>query len=817
MAISKKEAALWYVRHGFTPMPACWPDASGRCACPFNHQNPKQIGKAPLLGAGYQNLNVTEQMVDEWWTKWPHANICIMLKQSRLVVLDIDSREAFKEAQEMLGDGVFPIVSSGRGKHVWFTNHLDVTYRSTKRGKAEALDILASGYVIAPPSIHRTGRKYEWAIALESWPEPGTQAQLQPPPQYVQDVLLEAKTKRDAAAAYRVEVGEVPTVDLVQLGLPDQLVRSIVDGSGRECFPSQSEFQFSIINKLISHGLSDEQIISVLLSVGTDRPYAVSRKFLERRDGLEYAMRELANARATFKKGKGVGNHLQLVTDNTKKKKKRLPEIITTNVAERDIRAQAWRAVHMANDPPFLFQQDGNLVEIVAKDDGHTPKIKPLNEQEFRAILGDVADWVKIQAKKDEIVRLPARVPDVAYKVMHSRVDPGVPRIKGLVYSPVYNACGELIAKRGYNPESRLYFQPPDQLEVPGVPDKPTKKDVAAALDLLLGDLFVDFPFRDDASKANALGALLTLFCRELVDGLVPLQLVDAPAAGTGKTFLVKAIHMVATGLPPAMDSLPRKEEEVSKNILAILLKGNPVVVLDNATGRIESETFNRALTSETFAGRILKESRTAEIENRATWFMTGNNVDVEGDIARRTVWIRLDAKQSNPFLRGQYKHTDLMEWIRKNRGMLVWACLVLVQNWLAKGRTPGEKHMASFERWARTISGILAAAGVDGFLDNQAELIEQSMDGSREWENFLASVYKKYQGDGVFLGDLFKLAVDQDHLYHILGDGGENAQKQRLARALKEQVDAVNGQYVLRCVVNKKRRCKEYRVEYWG
>ena len=36
-------------------------------------------------------------MVEEWFTKFPQANIGILLKESGLVVVDADSEEAVKE------------------------------------------------------------------------------------------------------------------------------------------------------------------------------------------------------------------------------------------------------------------------------------------------------------------------------------------------------------------------------------------------------------------------------------------------------------------------------------------------------------------------------------------------------------------------------------------------------------------------------------------------------------------------------------------------------------------------------------------------
>jgi hypothetical protein len=91
---------------------------------------------------------------------------------------------------------------------------------------------------------------------------------------------------------------------------------------------------------------------------------------------------------------------------------------------------------------------------------------------------------------------------------------------------------------------------------------------------------------------------------------------------------------------------------------------------------------------------------------------MTANNAELSRDLTRRSIRIRIDAKSDKPEEGRVFKHPDLLRWVAGNRGRLVHAVLVLIQNWVARGRR------ASFESWSEIIGGILAAAGVGGFLD---------------------------------------------------------------------------------------------------
>ena len=71
---------------------------------------------------------------------------------------------------------------------------------------------------------------------------------------------------------------------------------------------------------------------------------------------------------------------------------------------------------------------------------------------------------------------------------------------------------------------------------------------------------------------------------------------------------------------------------------------------------------------------------------------------------------------------------------------------LTLCRAWYAAGcPTYPVPAFGSFETWTRTVGGILAHAGVTGFLENRDRLWEQSDTESTEWEAFLANWLEFY------------------------------------------------------------------------
>src|SRR5262249_28643626 len=159
--------------------------------------------------------------------------------------------------------------------------------------------------------------------------------------------------------------------------------------------------------------------------------------------------------------------------------------------------------------------------------------------------------------------------------------------------------------------------------------EHPTADDVKEAVSLLFNDLYVDFFFADDASRAHALAALLLHFVRNFIDGPTPLHTFDAPMIGSGKTFLADLASIVATGRDAAKRAHASDDEEYRKLILARLIEGGGPILIDNvaSTKVLESAALAAALTSTVYMGRILGHTKMASAPNRATWMATGNHM----------------------------------------------------------------------------------------------------------------------------------------------------------------------------------------------
>jgi hypothetical protein len=312
----------------------------------------------------------------------------------------------------------------------------------------------------------------------------------------------------------------------------------------------------------------------------------------------------------------------------------------------------------------------------------------------------------------------------------------------------------------------------------------------------LLVELLGDFPFKDQASRAHALAAMILPFMRPLVDGPTPLHLLDAPVEGTGKTLLGTIITLIATGREAEVIAEGESDEEWRKRITAVLAEGPTFILLDNLKRTLDSGAVASVLTSTVWKDRILGYSKTARLPNIAVWLASGNNTRLSRELIRRTLLSRVDARVDAPWERTEFRHPNLIAWTKENRGRLIGAVLTLCQAWVAAGRPAGKQTLGMFESWAQVIGGILDVAGVPGLLANAREFRATRVDQVSEWRAFIEAWWHQYGINPVGVAGLFALATDQKLLDSVLGDKGERSQRTKLGFALAAAVDRVFGDY---------------------
>lgn len=137
--------------------------------------------KRPLIKWDeFQVRRPTAEEVRAWWEQFPTANVGIVTgKLSGLTVIDCDSREGIDTVTKMAGANFLaPTVETSRGIQYYCRFDPLAINRHTV---ARDVDIRSEGgFVVAPPSVHSSGKVYAWVdpFTLDMVPLPFVPAPL---------------------------------------------------------------------------------------------------------------------------------------------------------------------------------------------------------------------------------------------------------------------------------------------------------------------------------------------------------------------------------------------------------------------------------------------------------------------------------------------------------------------------------------------------------------------------------------------------------------------------------------------------------------
>lgn len=196
--------ALAYLRRGLPIFAVCSPGGPGRCLEGHPTQSahgPEDVAKTPLVRwKPRQSRLPTEDELRREWDQWPMANIGLATgRLCGMCVIDLDGADARAEA-ERRGLPVGPVVTTGRvgGTHHYFQWRDDAP---SIFAKSNGIDFRGQGgYVLLPPSRHRSGAVYTWRVKIS-----GTE--LAPLPRWIDNLAAETHTNRNSAAG--IVAGEI--------------------------------------------------------------------------------------------------------------------------------------------------------------------------------------------------------------------------------------------------------------------------------------------------------------------------------------------------------------------------------------------------------------------------------------------------------------------------------------------------------------------------------------------------------------------------------------------------------------------------------
>jgi hypothetical protein len=300
------------------------------------------------------------------------------------------------------------------------------------------------------------------------------------------------------------------------------------------------------------------------------------------------------------------------------------------------------------------------------------PLLTRLNETHLAELIEHHIDYVDGTGK---CVHLAASF----VKHFHTRDDDALPIVTAVATLPLVLPNGAILAERGLDRLRGIVFRvPPDVMALLPAPEECAPDAVAADMRFLTDEWLVDVA-ADYAGKCTLLAAALTIIERSLLPER-PAWFVTASRRGGGKTTVLIMLLMAVTGIRPAAAAWSSNEEERRKSLLAYLMEALPAIIWDNIPRgtQISCPHIEKSCTAAFYSDRRLGVSEMVAVSAAAVHLFTGNNIGPRGDLASRSLQVRLQVDRPDPENR-EFTNPDPIGWTEANRGRILRALYIVL------------------------------------------------------------------------------------------------------------------------------------------
>lgn len=155
--------ALGYAAMGWRVLPLHTPTKDGGCSC--RKDSCVAIGKHPRTMNGLTEATVDPEQIKKWWKLWPLANIGVVTGEaSGIVVIDVDNLDLAQPILDAHPQIVTTSQVTGSGGRHYIFKHPGIKTKTCAKPLPGMDSRGDGGYIVVPPSLHKTGNRYVWEI-----------------------------------------------------------------------------------------------------------------------------------------------------------------------------------------------------------------------------------------------------------------------------------------------------------------------------------------------------------------------------------------------------------------------------------------------------------------------------------------------------------------------------------------------------------------------------------------------------------------------------------------------------------------------------
>ncbi len=177
------DEALAYASRGIKVFPL-WHTVDGQCVC-ADGPDCGSPGKHPRVPRGVNYATNNPARVADWWRRWPDANIGLPAGANGLAMIDVDPYHGGDATLATLAAwctekhcidlmATHGVRTGSGGLHLYFRDRFGDVKSTRQAFGAPGVDTRGhGGYVVAPPSVHASGNRYEpmpYVGGVQPWP-----------------------------------------------------------------------------------------------------------------------------------------------------------------------------------------------------------------------------------------------------------------------------------------------------------------------------------------------------------------------------------------------------------------------------------------------------------------------------------------------------------------------------------------------------------------------------------------------------------------------------------------------------------------------
>jgi hypothetical protein len=277
-----------------------------------------------------------------------------------------------------------------------------------------------------------------------------------------------------------------------------------------------------------------------------------------------------------------------------------------------------------------------------------------------------------------------------------------LPKLNGIVHCPMLvEKDGRLIeVKQGYNADTGLFVTSAKL---------PESVSLETAVNLLTR-ILDDFDFVTPGDRSRAIASMITpaLKLGGFIKGPVPVDVAEANASQSGKTYRQKMIAAIynqklAVVTKKTGGGVGGLEESFCEH----LIKARVFIQFDNVRGKLDSQFLESFLTADgSFLARVPNLGSMNVDPSKFILFISSNGFETTKDLANRASIIGIRKRIDYQFERPQ--GMDLLEFISRIQTVLIGSVFAVIREWHGKGKPKTSDTRHDFREWCQTLDWIV-------------------------------------------------------------------------------------------------------------